>query len=219
MCGRYSLEFDEEFYKRYRLVNKLQVKTSYNITPGQIMPVIIAQSPNSMSFMLWGLIPIWEEKKDKPSGLINIRSDTVLNRTWAYKYIQFQRCLVPTTGFFEWKRTNNVKQPYYFYLKNKKYFSFAGIYSEWKNPKNNKVIKSYAIITTFPNTLMQPIHNRMPVILKEEDEDEWLNPDLIEVEKIKEFLKPYSTNNLETYTISTRINNPAFNNKELLKPL
>jgi putative SOS response-associated peptidase YedK len=104
-------------------------------------------------------------------------------------------------------------------LKNKKYFSFAGIYSEWKNPKNNKVIKSYAIITTFPNTLMQPIHNRMPVILKEEDEDEWLNPDLIEVEKIKEFLKPYSTNNLETYTISTRINNPAFNNKELLKPL
>ena len=76
MCGRYSLEFDDGFYNRFNLSNKPPIKTNYNVAPGQIMPVVVSHSPNSIEFMKWGLIPFWEERNEKPKGLINIREDT-----------------------------------------------------------------------------------------------------------------------------------------------
>ncbi len=218
MCGRYSLEFDEEFYTRYKVSNKPLIKTNYNVAPGQTMPVVLAHSSNAVVFMLWGLIPFWEEKKEKPHGLINMRDDTILKKKWAHTYIQSQRCLVPATGFYEWKKTNKEKHPFYFHLKNKSYYSFAGVYSEWMDPLKNNPIRSYAIITTTANSLMEPIHNRMPVILKQEDEDRWLSHDLDEYEDIKQLLKPYSDTEMETYPVSIRVNSPLYNNKEMLKP-
>ena len=219
MCGRYSLEFDEGFYTRYKLSNKLPVKSNYNVTPGQAMPVIVAHSPNSMELMQWGLIPFWEEKKEKPKGLINLRADTIISKAWAHKYIQFQRCLIPSTGFYEWKTNIGGKQPYYFHLKDKSYYSFAGVYSEWKRPQSDKLEKTYSIITTIANTLMKPIHERMPVILKEEDEDKWLNHDLVEIEHIKEFLKPYTDNEMQVNPVSNRVNIPSNNDKAITTPV
>lgn len=143
MRGRYNLEFDEEFYGRYRLVNRLPVKPNYNVSPSQIMPVVIAHSPNTMEYMLWGLIPFWEEKKDNPFRLINVRDDTITTKPWAHKYLQFQRCLVPATGFIEWKRESKQKIPYRFKLKKQKYFSFAGLYSSYQHPRTAQEIKSY----------------------------------------------------------------------------
>ena len=219
MCGRFSLEYDDNFYKRYRLANKIPFESSYNIAPSAITPVIVAHSPNSIELMVWGLIPFWEEKNDKPHGLINIRDDSILTKRWAHKYIQFQRCLVPSTGFFEWQRTKEGKIPYRFFLKSKKYLSFAGLYSQWKNPKTNEEVKTYAIITTSPNSVMELVHNRMPVILKEENEQDWLNPDNVEIEKLKEFLKPYPSNEMEKYPVSTRVNNPANDDQDILKSI
>jgi|SRR3989338_546788 len=219
MCGRYSLEFDEGFYTRYRVANKLPVKPNYNTAPGQLMPIIVAHSPNTMEFMIWGLIPFWEEKKEKPHGLINVRDDSILNKPWAHKYIETQRCLVPSTGYYEWKRTKEGKVPFYFHLKKSKYFSFAGMFSVYKHPKNGEEIKCYTIITTSPNELMQSVHNRMPVILKEEDEQKWLNPDLIEIEKIKEFINPYPAKEMEKYIVSTRVNSPSNNSPDIIKAL
>src|SRR3989344_9420727 len=98
MCGRYNLDFSDprEFTNRFKISNRLpenKLKTSYNIAPGQKQPVITAHSPNLLEIMLWGLIPFWE-KTEKPTGLINLRDDTILVKKWAYKYLQFQRCLV-----------------------------------------------------------------------------------------------------------------------------
>jgi putative SOS response-associated peptidase YedK len=151
--------------------------------------------------------------------LINTRDDTVTVKPWAHKYLRFQRCLVPATGFFEWKKEVNEKIPYRFALKNKKYFSFAGLYSAYKHPKTNQEIKSYSIITTRPNYLMEKVHNRMPVILKEEDEQNWLNPDLVEIEEIKKFLNPYPENGMISYRVSKDINRPSNNSPEILKSI
>src|SRR3990167_2619141 len=148
MCGRYNLDFSDprEFTNRFKIANVLpkdQLKTSYNIAPGQKQPVIISHSPNAVEIRLWGLIPFWE-KSDKPKGLINLRDDTLLSKKWAHKYLQFQRCLIPTSGFFEWGYTTEGKVPYHFKVKDQVYFSFAGLYSNWKHPITGKEIKSYA---------------------------------------------------------------------------
>ncbi|OGK08794.1 hypothetical protein A2767_02695 [Candidatus Roizmanbacteria bacterium RIFCSPHIGHO2_01_FULL_35_10] len=219
MCGRYSLEFDEDFYKRYRLANKLPAKPNYNVTPSQLMPVVVAHSPNRMEFMLWGLIPFWEEKNEKPRYLANIRDDSIINKRWADKYVQFQRCLVPATSYFEWKKTSDGKVPFLFKLTGRKYFAFAGVYSIYKNPKNRAEVKTYSIITTTPNKIGGEVHNRMPVILKEEDEQKWLNPDMVEIDHIKEFLKSYPDSEMMKYVVSTKVNNPSNNIYKIIKEL
>ncbi len=215
MCGRYSLEFDEGFYTRFKIANKLPAKTNYNVAPGMIMPVIVAHSPNSMEFMKWGLIPFWEEKEEKQKGMINIREDTIASKGWAHRYIQSQRCLVPATGFYEWKRDILGKHPYYFHLKNKTYFTFAGVYTETKDPKTGNTVQSYSLITTSANTLMRPIHDRLPVILKKEDEDVWLNHDLVDIEKLHALLQPYNDKEMEMFPLSEQINSISYNEKPL----
>ena len=223
MCGRYNLDFSDprEFSHRFKIANVLpkdQLTTSYNIAPGQKQLVIVAHSPNAVEIMLWGLIPFWE-KSDRPKGLINLRDDTLLSKKWAHKYLQFQRCLIPTSGFFEWSYTPESKIPYHFKVKKQKYFSFAGLYTDWRHPTSGQEIKTYAIITTSPNELLEKVHNRMPVILKEKDEDAWLNPDLVEIENIKEFLYPYPAQDMEKIAISKRVNNPFNNDPDIIKPL
>ncbi len=223
MCGRYNLDFSDprEFTNRFKIANILskgELKSNYNIAPGQKQPVILIRSSNIIEIMLWGLIPFWE-KSEKPKGLINLRNDTVLAKKWAHKYIQFQRCLVPASGFFEWGYTPEGKTPYHFKVKNQTYFSFAGLYADWKHPTTGQEIKTYAIITTLPNELLEKVHNRMPVILREEDEDAWLNPDMVEIENIKEFLKPYPSQEMEKIAVSKRVNNPFNNDPDVIKPL
>lgn len=217
MCGRYQLDVDEGFFKRYKLANKLDIKTSYNIAPSQLQPTILQHSPNHVEMMYWGLIPFWEEKKEKPKGLINIRDDTLINKSWGHKYLQFQRCLVPATGFYEWKRTQNEKIPYNFKLKDEKYFSFAGLYSEVENKEGS--VRCYAIITTDANEIMKSVHSRMPVILSKEDENIWLNPDNVEIDQLKKMLKPYSSDKMEKYPISSYVNNPSHNDPSILNSI
>lgn len=159
--------------------------------------------------MKWGLIPFWEEKKEKPKGLINIRDDSLINKHWGKKYLQSQRCLVPASGFYEWKMTVVGKIPYYFHLKNDKYFSFAGLYSTYTNPQTGDTTPTYSIITTAANELLQPVHNRMPVILREKDEETWLNPDTTEAEELKQFFEPYNALDMIGYPVSKAVNNPA----------
>jgi putative SOS response-associated peptidase YedK len=222
MCGRYQFDFSnkERFKKRYHIDGRFpssEIKTRYNAAPGQKLPTIVTHSPNSVEIMLWGLIPYWEEKKENPHGLINITSEKAIIAGWAKKWIQFQRCLVPSSGFYEWKKTSDGKIPYRIYVKDKEYFSFAGLYSVYKNPETGREEKNYAILTTQPNDFMKSIHHRMPVILDEEKEEDWLNPDTVEIEHLKKFLNPFQ-GKLEAYPISTRINNPIFDDKSLINP-
>lgn len=219
MCGRYTLEFDNDFFKRFKTTNKIDFKPRYNVAPSYDMPVIVSHSPNTVEIMKWGLIPFWEEKKEKPHGLINVRDDTLIQKAWGHKYLQHQRCLVPSTGFFEWKRTTDGKIPYYFHLTDRKYFSFAGMYSTYTQPSSGRELKTYTIITTSPNAVMEHVHNRMPVILKEEDEDAWLNPDTVEIDQLQNFLKPYAARSMSAYSVSKKVNSPAYDRADIIQEL
>lgn len=223
MCGRYQLNFDDpdKFKNRFDIGGefpKSKISSNYNVAPTQIMPVVITRSPNSVVLMRWGLIPFWE-KSDNPKGLFNIRDDTAIEKKWAHKYLTMQRCIVPASSFYEWQETPDGKNPYRIFLKNEDYMALAGIYSTWQNPKTGNEISSYAIITTSPNNLMKTIHNRMPVILEKDEEEKWLNPDMVEVEQIKEFLDPLSAKIMEAYPISKKVNSPSNNFKEITEPL
>ncbi len=218
MCGRYNLEIYEDFYDRYEIENRLDLKSSFNIAPSQIQPVVLQHSPNHVELMPWGLIPFWEDKKPKQKYLINMRDDTIISKGWAHKYLQFQRCLIPASGFYEWKKTSDGKIPYQFKVKGKKYITFAGMYSETENSEGKKE-RRYTIITTTPNSLMAPIHDRMPVILDEEGEKFWINPDNVEIDQLKEYIKPFKANLMERFPISTAVNSPMNNSKDIIKPI
>ncbi|MFN8475914.1 MAG: SOS response-associated peptidase [Anaerolineae bacterium] len=222
MCGRYNLNLSnpEKFKERFEIEGELPLfETRTNISPGQVLPVVVSHSPNSVELMVWGLVPFWEEKKEKPKALINVRDDTILSKSWAHKYLQFSRCLVPASGFFEWQKQGTAKQPFNFRLKSGEYFAFAGLYSTYTHPATGDEVKCYTIITTEPNDLLSSVHNRMPVILKKEDEAAWLNPDTVEIEELTQFLKPYPAAKMEGYMVDRRIGNPANDDPRLLTPL
>jgi putative SOS response-associated peptidase YedK len=216
MCGRYNLELTDRFAGRFRVSDRLPInlKSRYNIAPSQNLPAIVSRGSNKMEIMKWGLIPFWSN--DGKGVVINARSESVDVKPMFKKLLQFRRCLIPATGFYEWKKNSDGKIPYHIRLKNHDYFAFAGLYDVWKNPKGEE-IKTYIIITTYSNKLMRSIHNRMPAILKKENENRWLDPDKTEPDKLTPFLKPYPPNLMEAYPISSKINNPIYDSDDLIK--
>ncbi len=222
MCGRYGFSVDDaqKVYDRFEIETaNFELKPRYNIAPGQVNPVIISHSPNELTGMFWGLIPSWAKDINYKYKTINARAESIDEKPTFKKPLQFQRCLVPATGFYEWDGSTSPKTPYYVKLKNEEMFSFAGIYDIWRDNKTGEEVYSYSIITTNANELMRPIHNRMPVILKKEDEEAWLNNDETEPERIKEFLYQYPSDEIEAYRVSTEVNIVKNDSKELLEPI
>lgn len=173
MCGRYSLDIRPDFADRFMLDTvPAELQSNYNMAPGVKHPVILRQSPNHVQPMVWGLIPVWS--KDGKPGVINARIETLSEKRMFAPLLQKRRCLIPATGFYEWKKTSKGSVPYYAHLESDYYFGFAGLYSIWKDTIGREVF-SYTIITTEANASMQSIHDRMPVILRREDEQKWLD--------------------------------------------
>lgn len=145
----------------------------------------------------WGLIPFWAKSESDAAQIrtktYNARAESIFQKPSFRSYIRAKRCIVPSTGWFDWRHESGKKIPYYIFVKNQPIFSMAGIYADWKNPRNGQTIYTFSIITTQANQLMSYIHNtnfRMPVLLHREDEEKWLFPELRD-EKIQDLLKPY----------------------------
>jgi len=198
-----------------------EIDVSYNITPGLINPVITRNSPNRLEFMKWGLVPFWVKDPKIGYKMINARAEDIEKKPSFRKPIRSQRCLVLTTGFYEWKKmileNKEEKIPFYITLKGQEIFSFAGIYDEWKDAEGYP-IKSYAIITTAANKMMGEIHDRMPVILSESDEDIFLDQKT-PLEVILKLLKPCSSDTMQAYPVSKDVNSPKNDSKDLLRKI
>lgn len=177
MCGRYSLKLDNNFYQQFNLVNRLSsFPQNIEVAPGQTEPVITHQeNQNFVWLMKWGMIPFWAREKQIGNKMFNVRAESVTTKIGFRKSFQTKRCLVPSNCFYEWKTDNGKKIPYKITVKNRPLFAFAGIYDVWQQPVSGLEIYSYAIITTEPNSIIKPIHNRMPVILLPEQEKTWLD--------------------------------------------
>lgn len=208
MCGRFSIVTPlEELAERFNAEPpKIDFEPRYNGAPSQDMLVITSETPKQMSLFHWGLVPSWAKDPKIGNRMINARAETLSEKPSFRHAFKSNRCLVLADGFFEWDKKGKVKTPYYIYLKGHKPFAFAGLCEHWKDDKG-KELNSFTIVTTNANKLVGKIHDRMPVILEEDKEKEWLNPDA-KIEDIKMLLKPFPARAMEDYPISTLVNNP-----------
>lgn len=219
MCGRYAIVLDDAgaLQRRFSLEELPDDPTPrFNVAPTQTLPVIVRNSPNRVEMMRWGLIPSWAKDAAIGGRMINARAETVAEKPAFKRSLRARRCLVPASGFFEWKREGAAKTPHYIHLTNEPLFAFAGLYDTWRDPAGREV-RSYTILTTGPNDLMAPIHDRMPVILDREDEDLWLDPDVVEPERLLPLLRPYPARRMAAYPVSRAVNSPLHDTPDVLE--
>jgi putative SOS response-associated peptidase YedK len=126
---------------------------------------------------------------------------------------------VPASGFYEWQRKPRGKQPYWISLKDEPLFALAGLWDVWEDPESGDALHSYTILTCGPNALMEPIHHRMPVILDRDAEELWLDPDVVEVERLQAVLRPFPARQMQAWPVSTAVNSPHRDSAELTAPL
>ncbi len=210
-----------------RVKSGLEIKPQIHINGFEhsFVPVITSQDPTIIQTFQWGFIPPFtkdfEDAKKRMNQTLNARGETVFNLPSFKNSIKSKRCLVIIDGYYEWRTISGRKYPYFIYLKNKEPFALAGIYNDWLNIKTGEIINSFSIITTHANPLMIKIHNskmRMPLILAEENEKEWINPNLKNDELIN-LIKPFNDEFMDAYTISRFINKSEKNHyEEIQKP-
>jgi len=217
MCGRYNFVPTENVAARFQADNQqLPLLPRYNVAPNQAMPVVVRNSPNRLVEMRWGLIPSWSKEPQVKFSTINARAETLTTSPVFRGPFKSRRCLVPATGFYEWRKTSEGKQPYCIQLEDGGLFAFAGLYDVWHDADGNELY-TYTIITTAPNDLVAPIHNRMPVILRREDEDAWLDKQA-DPARLRALLSPYPADEMAVFPVSRALNNPANEGAELMQP-
>jgi len=180
-------------------------------------PVITTEKPNTIQMYQWGLIPHWikslEDATRFRANTLNAKSETVLEKPSFRFSIKNKRCLVMSTGFYEWQDINKKKYPYFIKLKNENLFAMAGIYQNWTDSETGELFNTFSILTTYANPLLERIHNmkkRMPVIVSADKENEWINTELSS-EKIKSFFTPLHEQQMTAYTISKLITSRSKN--------
>lgn len=219
MCGRYSFEPGKNFDERFQIEHRQEpLLPGYNVAPGATMPVVVRNSPNRVEVMQWGLIPFWANDPKMRYKTINARAETVATTPAFREAFKRRRCLVPASGFYEWQNTARGKIPYFIHLNDTELFAFAGLYDVWKDDAGQE-LRTYTIITTTPNELLQPIHNRMPVILHPEDEARWIDPATQDPASLHALLKPFPAELMAAHTVSRAVNTPANDSAELLMPV
>ena len=223
MCGRFTL-----FAPYYEIIDRFDIESafaendyipSYNIAPSQQVVAIINDGrKNRLGHLRWGLIPPWAKDEKIGYKMINARAETVAEKPSFRKAFQKQRCIIPADSFYEWKKEDGKKIPMRIKLKTDELFAIAGLWESWKSPEG-KVIHTCTAITTKPNDLMKPIHDRMPVILKREDEAAWLDPRKNDVDFLGNMLLPFDEGQMDAYSVSSAVNSPKNNEESLIVPI
>ncbi|MBC8320315.1 MAG: SOS response-associated peptidase [Bacteroidetes bacterium] len=213
MCGRFQLSVQgKQISERFNVeVFDELYSPNYNCAPSQKLPVITNDQPNTLSYFQWGLIPFWAKDAKEGFRNINTRSETISSKPSFKNAFKKRRCLIPSNGFYEWKKDSN-KTPFRIFLVDEKIFAMAGIWETWKDSEA-RIINSFSIITTSANSLVADIHNRMPVILNPEDEQAWLfeNDEML----LQKMLLPYASGSMNAYPVSKKVNSPKNNNPEI----
>jgi len=225
MCGRFSLnQTGEALAEAFHLQTVPQVVPRYNIAPTQAVAAVVAtrEEPEPhFHWLRWGLIPSWAKDPAIGNRLINARAETVAEKPSFRAAFKRRRCLVLADGFYEWQAQadSKTKQPYYIFLKDHQPFAFAGLWEHWTDPTSGSELQTCVLLTTTANELMEPIHDRMPVILPEEDYGPWLDPSYEQPQSLQGVLRPYESASMEYYPVSTVVNKPQNDSPECIEPL
>lgn len=223
MCGRYRLSRRKQIIEESFDTSPWEGdwEPRYNIAPMQPVPVI-RQHPKEpirqISNMRWGLVTHWAKDASGAARTINARSETAAEKPAFRDPMKFRRCLIPADGFYEWAGKNGSKQPYCFEVKEGELFAFAGLWDGWKDSAG-QWMRTCTILTTTPNAVTSPVHDRMPVILDRESYDLWLDPGMTNVQVVSELLKPFDARLMRCYPVSGRVNHVANDDEECSRPV
>jgi putative SOS response-associated peptidase YedK len=188
----------------------------YNIAPSQLVPVIISQGPNQVILMRWGLIPHWAKQEKTAYKLINARMETLTQRPAFRSLLAPNRCMIPATGYYEWRAEARGKRPYYVHPTSYEFFAFAGLYDVWTNP-DGEALHTFTIIPKDSDGLVAQLHNRMPVILKRDLEDAWLDKQITTPNEVLDILERSSGVTLDAYPVSRMVHKPSVDGQALIQ--
>jgi putative SOS response-associated peptidase YedK len=223
MCGRFTLHHTlEEIEERFAAEAVAEATPRYNIAPTQDILVVTQNGSRHLQAYHWGLIPSWAKDAAVGNRMINARAETLAEKPSFRTALSRRRCLIPADGFYEWQNppegTKEPRVPMHIRLGDGGLFAFAGLWDEWHTPDGSP-LRSCTIITTSPNALTAPIHDRMPVILRPEDEGLWLNKSITHASDLLPLLIPYPAEAMETYAVSRQVNAPTVDDPNCVAPI
>jgi putative SOS response-associated peptidase YedK len=228
MCGRYGRRADKQRITEWMRTHNTNVfddstfAPSYNVAPQSFQPVVRLDSETAereLTIMRWGLVPFWSKDGKAGYSTINAKAETITTSPMFREAFKRRRCVVPADLYYEWQRIDEkTKQPYAIALKDGSLFAFAGLWDAWEDKASGQYSETYTIITTDPNEVMQPIHDRMPVILKPQDYGLWLargdpyHPPI-------DLLRPYDADQMKAWKVGPDVGNVRNNRPELVEPV
>ena len=209
--------------EQFAAIADIVFEPRFNVAPTQPIAVVRLRPGSTppqreLTPLRWGLIPGWAKDPSIGNRLINARSETAAAKPAFRAAFRRRRCLIPADGFYEWKRQGKAKQPWFIQMADEHLFGMAGLWETWEGP-DNSLIESCTILTTEPNALMEPIHDRMPVILPREAYDKWLGSEPDSSESLQRLLVPYDASRMKVHPVSTFVNRPTNEGPECTAPL
>src|SRR3569833_2832967 len=231
MCGRYGRRGDKQRIAEwmqshdtnvFEEIDETCLAPSYNDAPQSLQPVV-RLSPETgkreLKIMRWGLVPFWSKDGKAPFSTINAKSESVATSPAFREAWKQRRCLVPAEWFYEWQKVNDkVKQPFAIAREDESMFAFAGLWESWKDNQTGQKLRTFTILTTDPNELMEPIHNRMPVILQPQDYERWLAP-TDQAHLPVDLLRPYPAEKMKAWKVGKAVGNTRNNDPSLIEPV
>jgi len=223
MCGRFTQTSDADaIAARFAVVTRrAEVVARYNIAPTDPVPVVVREGgARALELFRWGLIPYWTKALRGAPQPINAKVETVARSAMFRGLLPARRCLVVADGFYEWTGAKKDRRPLRIVLKDRSLFAFAGLWDAWRDPdkRGSPPLRSCTIVTVDANPLIAPVHDRMPAILKPEDEARWLDPALTDPTALAALLAPYPAERLDMYPVSSAVNNVRNQGPECIEP-
>lgn len=221
MCGRFTLQIrPSQLADIFGLIEIPTFSSRYNIAPSQQIAVIRqnGDGQNRLNFMRWGLIPPWADDMSIGFKMINARSETVDEKHSFRHAIRHRRCLIPASGFFEWVQEGKSKKPLYIRMKDDSLMVFAGLWESWKSPEK-QVVESCTILTTNSNSLIAPLHERMPVILHSHEFNRWLDRETTDPEMLRSLYQSYPADLMNVSEVSSAVNSPRNDSPDMILPI
>ncbi|HEV2293709.1 MAG TPA: SOS response-associated peptidase [Tepidisphaeraceae bacterium] len=225
MCGRYTLVRLADLGDLFPWItdDAPDAPPRYNIAPTQPVLAVSNDAPDRYDFFFWGLVPPWAKDTSVGSRMINARAETLAERPAFRNAYRRRRCLIPADGFYEWKKpppggkATAAKTPMYVRMRSREPFAFAGLWETWSAPDGSE-LRSCTIVTTSPNKLMAPMHDRMPVILPRDKFAAWLHEGERSPQELNPLLAPYPDEAMEAGPVSTLVNSPKNDLPDCIAP-